>query len=411
MPPGRRRRGDAVIKVAYVYHLDAANPTVQSGRPASILRHMTLLGASVHPVFPMATQFSRLSTVKKALYRLAGRYYRGDREPRYLSAMAAEFTRRTRGMDYDIVFCPGSEVISHLDITRPIAFCADATFANMIDYYWDFSSLSSDYVRKGHLQEANALRRASLAIYPSDWAARSAINFYHTDPNKVAIIPFGANFGAENRRDQVHQWIAGRRFDSLRLLFVGRSWRRKGGDLVVETAQRLVQKGLRVTLDIVSDDVPRSLDRIPWITHHGFLDPGRPGTAEALGSLFRSTHFFFMPSRAEAYGMAFAEANAFGVPTIGTATGGIPSIIKDGVNGYTLPLTAGAADFADLIAGSINQRDRYQSLCRSSFGEFEKRLNWRAFCTRFLDLASRCRDDSAQTPGALRGQTTWNLPA
>lgn len=389
------------MRIAYLYHLDAANPAVQSGRPASILRSLSAQGAAINAVFPMATQMSRLSTVKKVFYRLGGRYYRGDREPKYLSAIAAEFNRRTRGMSYDIAFCPGSEAVSHLDIARPIAFCADATFANMIDYYWDFSSLSSEYVRKGHLQEANALRRAAIAIYPSEWAARSAINFYHADPDKVAIIPFGANFGAENQREQVHRWIADRRFESLRLLFVGRSWQRKGGDLVVETARRLVQKGLRLTLDIVSGDVPHSVHRMPWITHHGLLDPNRPSAAALLGELFRSAHFVFIPSRAEAYGMAFAEASAFGVPAIGTATGGIPSVVHDGVNGFTLPLSADASNFADLIAGTIAQPERYKFLCRNSFEEFERRLNWKTFCARFIDVASQFTDSPAQKARGL----------
>jgi len=385
-----------MLKIAYLYQLDASNPAVQSGRPASILRNLSAQGAAIHEVFPMATQTSRLSMLKKLLYRLAGRYYRGDREPKYLSAIAAEFDRRTRGINYDIAFCPGSEAVSHLEAKRPIVFCADATFANIIDYYWDFSSLSSEYVRKGHLQEANALRRAALAIYPSEWAARSAINFYHAEPDKVAIIPFGANLGSQNSRDQVHQWIAGRRHESLRLLFVGRSWKRKGGDLVVETAKHLVQRGLRVTLDVVSGDAPHSVHRMPWITHHGLLDPNKKSAAAQLGDLFKSAHFVFIPSRAEAYGMAFAEANAFGVPAIGTTTGGIPSVIHEGVNGFTLPLSADAANFADLIAGTIAQPERYQALCRKSFEEFELRLNWRTFCARFLDLASQFTDSPAQ---------------
>jgi glycosyltransferase involved in cell wall biosynthesis len=388
-----------MLKVAYLFQHDAANPAVQSGRPSSILANLAALGASVIPVFPLETRMTRGSTVKKALYRVVGRYYRGDREPRYLSAIAAEFERRTRGAHYDIAFCPGSEAVSSLDIPRPIAFCADATFANMIDYYWDFSSLSSEYVRKGHLQEAGALRRARLAIYPSEWAARSAVDFYRADPGRVAVIPFGANLGSQNRREQVHGWIAGRRFDTLRLLFVGRAWRRKGGDVVVEAAQRLVAKGFHVQLDIVSGEVPHRLRRMAWITHHGLLDPNKPATAGLLGGLFQSAHFVFIPSRAEAYGMAFAEASAFGVPAVGTATGGITSVVHDRVNGFTLPLTAGAQDFADLIAGTVSRREEYLALCRSSFEEFEKRLNWRTFCTRFLDLASQCCEGVAQGAG------------
>jgi glycosyltransferase involved in cell wall biosynthesis len=388
-----------MLKVAYLYQHDAANPAVQSGRPSSILGHLTSLGAMVIPVFPVDARMSRASVLRKVLNRLSGRYYRGDREPRYLSAIASEFVRRTRGKDFDIVFCPGSEAVAHLDIARPIAFCADATFANMLDYYWDFSSLSPEYVRAGHLQEAGALCRASLAIYPSDWAARSALDFYRADPGKVAVIPFGANFGSQNRREQVHRWIAGRRFDTLRLLFVGRAWARKGGDVVVEAAQRLVARGIRVQLDLVSSDVPHRLRRMPWIVHHGVLDPNKPSTAAVLGGLFQSAHFVFIPSRAEAYGMAFAEASAFGVPALGTATGGITSVVHDGVNGFTLPLSAGAPDFADVIAGCISRREEYLALCRSSFEEFERRLNWRAFCARFIDLAGQCCEGVAQRAG------------
>ena len=379
-----------MINIAYVYQQNAANPLVQSGRPASILRELTAMGATVHPVFPMETRMSRGSKFKKAFYRMSGRHYRGDREPGFLSAIASEFKQRTQRMAYDFVFSPGSEAISGLDISRPIAFCADATFANMIDYYCDFSRLSAAYIRNGHRQEKAALRRAARAIYPSEWAANSALEFYQADPAKVAVIPFGANLGAQNRREQVQGWIANRPFDRLRLLFVGRSWARKGGDLVIETAQRLVAKGFAVKLDLVTSEVPHRLSGMPWITQHGLLDPNLPDTTAVLGDLFKAAHFVFVPSRAEAYGMTFAEASAFGVPAIGTATGGISSVVRNGVNGFTLPLYAKAAEFADLIAGTISRPEQYRELCRNSFDEFEQRLNWRTFCARFLDLAHRC---------------------
>lgn len=389
-----------MITVAYLFHKNAADPAVQSGRPASILKHLLAQGVIVHPVFPLETSLSRGSTLKKALYRIVGRKYRGDREPRYLSAVASEFVRRTRAVPYDIAFSPGSEAVSRLDISRPIAFCADATFANMVDYYGEFSGLSAEYVRQGHKQESDSLSRAALAVYPSEWAARSAIDYYHTDPGKVAVIPFGANFGAQNQRDQVHQWISDRDFDTLRLLFVGSSWRRKGGALVVEAARRLVANGSSVKLDIVSKDAPQSLRSVSWITLHGVVDPGMQDTARILGELFKAAHFVFIPSRAEAYGMAFAEANAFGVPAIGTATGGIPSVVRDGVNGFTLPLSAGAQDFADLICGLMSNRGQYQFICRRSFEEFEQRLNWRTFCANFLALANQCCEGLSRRTGA-----------
>jgi glycosyltransferase involved in cell wall biosynthesis len=382
-----------MLRIAYLYNLDASNPSVQSGRPASILRQMRALGAEIIPVFPLEARRSPASTIKKAVYRAFGRYYRGDRDPRYLTAVAAEFGRRTRDQAFDLVFSPGSEAVSRLDTAQPVTFCADATFANMMDYYWDFSSLSEEYVRKGHEQESGALRRAALAVYPSQWAARSAINVYGADPAKVAVIPFGANLGAANRRDQVLRWIAARRFEAIRLLFVGKAWTRKGGNIVVETAKRLMARGFAVNLDIVSLEMPPELALIPWITHHGYLDPNQPGTAAVLADLFKAAHFLFIPSRAEAYGLAYAEASAFGVPSVATDTGGIPSVVTTGINGFTLPLSAGAHEFADRIGALFSNREQYDILCRKSFDEFERRLNWKTFCERFLELAQNTRTE------------------
>jgi len=373
------------MKIAYLYHRDAANVDVQSGRPASILRHLLAAGAEVQQVFPLQAKLARTATTKKILFRLIGKYYRGDRDPAYLAALAQEAQDQMAGKAFDVVFSPGSEVISALKSTAPITFCADATFANMVDYYWDFSRVSAGYRRKGHAQEAAALKRVSLAVYPSEWAARSAIEFYGTDPKRVATIPFGANLGSENQAEQVFEWVNERSPSCLRLLFVGRDWNRKGGEIVIEAAKRLTKQGLRVELDLVGGDVPHGYRDIPWITTHGVLSSNHPEARKTLGALFRRAHFMFLPSRAEAYGMAFAEASAFGVPVIAAATGGVPTIVHEGINGFLLPLGAGAEDYAALISTVFSNHGDYVRLARASFAEFEQRLNWRVFCQRYFE--------------------------
>lgn len=378
-----------MLKIAYLYHRDAANAEVQSGRPASILHQLRSLGVAVENISPLNARHSRTSFSKKLLYRLAGNFYRGDREPRYLAALAGEARGRMEGKSFDAVFSPGSEVVAALEVDIPVSFCADATFANMVNYYWDFSRVSAEYLRKGHAQESAALRRASLAVYPSEWAARSATEFYGIDPKRVAVIPFGANLGAENGREEVERWIGERPRDFLRLVFVGRDWKRKGGDLVIAAAAHLVAQGIRVELDLVGCEVPRQYQAISWIKTHGLLRPSVAGERLQLCALFAGAHFAFIPSRAEAYGMTFAEANAFGVPVISTSTGGITSIVRPGVNGYLLPLNAEGPAYAEVIAAAYHNPGEYTRLARASFQEFESRLNWRIFCTRYLEAAAR----------------------
>ena len=375
------------MKIAYVFHDDAANPSVQSGRPAAIFNEFIRLGHEVEQIFPLARPLTGAQFAKKVGYRIFGKHHRNDRDASYLDSLAAQFEARTAGKSFDLVFSPGSEVVSHLQTDIPIAYCADATFANLVDYYWDFTGLSAEYQRQGNEQERAALNKATLAVFPSEWAARSAIDDYGADPAGVAVIPFGANLGRENQRAEVMAWIDQRPATPIRLLFVGRHWERKGGDLVIATALCLIAHGHPVTLDVVGCDVPVEHRDVPWINAHGLLHQTKPAEMTRLKKLYAQAHFLFVPSRAEAFGLTFSEANAFGLPPIATKTGGIPSVVRHGHNGLLLPLEAQPSDYADAIVTVFDSPERYREMSRNAFHEFEQRLNWTAFTRKFLDLA------------------------
>ena len=375
------------MKIAYVYHDDAADPSVQSGQPEAVLTELIRLGHEVERIFPLNVPFAGTEFAKKVGYRILGQHHRPDRNLVYLDALAAQFAARTKGRSFDLVVSPGSEVISQLQTDIPIAYCADATFANLVDYYWDFTDLSAEYRRQGLDQESAALAKATLAVFPSEWAARAAVEQHGADPARVAVIPFGANLGRDNRRAEVLDWIDRRPGNVIRLLFVGRHWERKGGDTVIATALCLRAHGHPVTVDIVGCDVPAEYHGIPGLRRHGLLHQCNPAQMLELRRLYREAHFLFVPSRAEAYGFTFTEACAFGVPPVASATGGIPSIIRRGHNGILLPLEARPSDYADAIVDIFADPDRYRDTCVRAFTDFEQRLNWSAFTRKFLELA------------------------
>jgi len=376
------------MKIAYVYHDDAADPSVQSGLPEALLTELLHLGHDVERIFPLAVPFPGTEYAKKLGYRILGQYHRPDRNLTYLDALAAQFAERTKDRSFDLVVSPGSEVISQLQTSIPIAYCADATFANLVDYYWDFTGLSAEYRRQGHEQEAAALAKATLAVFPSEWAARAAIEVHGADPAAVAVIPFGANLGRLNQRQEVFDWIDRRPTSPIRLLFVGRHWTRKGGDVVAAAAMCLRAHGYPVMVDIVGCDVPGEFRDLPVIRAHGLLHQCNPHHMTELRRLYSEAHFVFVPSRAEAYGFTFAEANAFGTPPVAAATGGIPAIIRHGYNGILLAPNALPSDYADAIAGVFSDRERYRLMCRRAFLEFEARLNWNIFTKKFIAAAS-----------------------
>ncbi len=109
---------------------------------------------------------------------------------------------------------------------------------------------------------------------------------------------------------------------------------------------------------------------------HGYLSKHTAADLEKLTLLLSQSHFLFVPSRAEAYGIVFCEANAFGLPCLTTYVGGISTIVKDDINGKTFALDASSEMVAAYIINLMQNYSRYEALALSSFNEYQTRLNW-----------------------------------
>ncbi|NQW51339.1 MAG: glycosyltransferase family 4 protein [Rhodospirillales bacterium] len=68
-----------------------------------------------------------------------------------------------------------------------------------------------------------------------------------------------------------------------------------------------------------------------------------------LPALYASADLYLWPAINEAYGMAFLEAQAAGLPVIAGRTGGVPAVVADGVTGLLTPI-GDAASFAAAVA-------------------------------------------------------------
>ena len=101
--------------------------------------------------------------------------------------------------------------------------------------------------------------------------------------------------------------------------------------------------------------------------------------------ILAKTHFLIAPSRVEAFGHIFSEAAAFGVPTIASNVGGIPTSIEDGRNGRLLPLDATGEDYARAVEECHSDQEAYGAMARASRARFERDLNWPAFCRTIVD--------------------------
>ena len=100
----------------------------------------------------------------------------------------------------------------------------------------------------------------------------------------------------------------------------------------------------------------------------------------------RESHFLILPSKADCSPHVLAEANSFGLPCLTTNVGGIPGIIRDGVNGKLFALEASARDYCDFVVNQLADPQRYRRLMLASFQEFQTRLNWRVACEQVSAL-------------------------
>ncbi|HEX9378948.1 MAG TPA: glycosyltransferase family 4 protein [Gaiellaceae bacterium] len=365
------------MRVGYVTTYDSRDVKNWSGLGYFVRRCLERAGCVVEPLGPLAMANSPVIAGRRVLHRYMGRRtYLPERDPLVGRSYAHQVEKLVASANVDLVFSPGTIPIAYIDVPHPLVFWTDATFAAMQDFYPGFVNLAKTSIQAGEKMERMALERADLALYSSEWAAASAVTHYGADPAKIHVVPFGANLEREPEVAEVARLIEARPHDRCNLLFIGIEWLRKGGDVAVEATRLLNEGGLETRLAVVGSVPTLQPDLDRFVDVHGFIDKGTAAGRASLYSLFEQAHFLILPSRAECSAVVLCEANAFGVPCITTKVGGIPTIVRDGVNGMILDVEAPPSDFADAIREGLSSLESYRRLALRSHEEYRSRLNW-----------------------------------
>lgn len=399
------------MRVAYVSHYDARDVRHWSGTGHYIAQSLEHQGAQLDYVGPLSHQRSVVNAGRYVL----NRYVRGQndhpqRDPGFLRHYASQVARHVATHKPDVIVAPGSLPIAYLAADAPIVLWTDCTFANLLDFYPKFSNLSARTIRDGHEAERQAIARCALLIFSSDWAADSAIRDYGADPCRVRVVPFGANLSDPAGSAEVEALIQARADalsqGKLRLLCIGVDWKRKGMDFAVRVVQGLGALGIEAEL-VVAGCTPESGTILPeQVKLLGFLSKNSPDQARQLSAEFRKAHLFILPTRADCTPVVISEAAALGLPSVVTKTGGIGSIVRDGVNGRVFDLEAPAGDWAAYLAKLVRDRDSYLALGRSTYGAYLDYLNWevagRDVMTMIRQLVPRSGEQRELTADSVR---------
>lgn len=296
------------------------------------------------------------------------------RHARWLSkAYGRRLKKMLKGKQFDLLIAPASDtLIAHLDTTIPIIYINDRTIAVALDYHKMLSQLWTFSKNQSIETDKLAIGKSLFVTYPSEWAAQSAIEHYRIKKEKVFVIPFGANIDEIPDRAVALQR---RKTSTCHLLFIGVNWKDKGGEIALQCLKELIQSGIDATLTVVGCTPPAGIqhEKLKVIP---FLNKNKAADFERLKSLWIQSTFLILPTRIDAFGIVFCEAAAYGLPSIGTNTGGVAGALHDGKNGVLMPFAADGKAYALRIASLFKNDTAYQELVMKARDEFEKELNW-----------------------------------
>jgi len=283
------------------------------------------------------------------------------------------FMRRIKREKPDVVIAvSASGEMSGLKTQCPVVYVGDITLKLLINNYPNFTNLTRLSLWESNIIERRTYKNAAALVFSSDWAVNSAKSDYCIPEEKIHLISYGANM---DRIPLIEEVKRKKLETTVRILFLGVDWVRKGGDIVFRSFLDMRKRGLPVELTVIGC-VPPVDYKGPELKIIPFLNKNREEDANVLYNILMETHFLFVPSRSDCTPIAFCEANAFGIPVITSDVGGITSVVHNGINGHTLPLTSPPEAFSDIFKIYINDPEKYMKLVSSTRKFYDDHLNW-----------------------------------
>ncbi len=213
------------------------------------------------------------------------------------------------------IFLPGLIAPCRASGTRLMA-CTDVTGPA---YVRDL--LGQDATGRSWEEERAIFAACSLCVPMSDWIADSLAADFGVPRERILVLPPVIDLPSPP--------VAPRDGGTLRLLFCGNDWKRKGGPRLLEWHQR--HWTALAELHIVSNDaeVPPNL---PGVVHHG-----RVPNERLLKEILPLADVFCLPTWQDMSPFAVTEAQAFGLPTVTSRIGGMANLVLDGQTGFLVP--------------------------------------------------------------------------
>jgi starch synthase len=209
---------------------------------------------------------------------------------------------------------------------------------------WKAEQLGGGYRISSEI-ERTAFEAADAVIAVSHGMRSDILRSYPAiDPARVRVVHNGIDLDRWHPVDEP-EIVRDYGIDPTRpsVIFVGRITRQKGLPYLLAAA-RLLAPEVQLILCAGAPDTPEILAEVQ--AGVSALQAERTGVVwiekllsqPELAALLSASTTFVCPSVYEPLGIVNLEAMACGLPVVGTATGGIPEVVADGVTGRLVPI-------------------------------------------------------------------------
>lgn len=273
---------------------------------------------------------------------------------------------------------------------------------------WKAEQLGGGY-RLSSWVERTAFEDADAVIAVSEGMRRDILRAYPAlDPSKVDVVVNGidlSDWAPSHDGDTVR--ALGVDPDRPSIVFVGRITRQKGLPYLLRAARLLPPEvqlvlcaGAPDTEEIMAevtglvDGLRAERDGVVWIDRHL--------PRHELTALLTAATAFVCPSVYEPLGIVNLEAMACGAPVVGTATGGIPEVVDDGVTGVLVPIEQAddgtgtpldperfVRDLAEALTRVVADPARAAEMGAAGRRRAETHFAWDAIAARTIEVYER----------------------
>jgi starch synthase len=270
---------------------------------------------------------------------------------------------------------------------------------------WKAEQLGGGY-RVSSWIESTAFGGAATVIAVSHGMRRDILRSYpFLDEEKVTVVHNGIDLEQWRPVDD-SELVRGLGIDPDRpsVVFVGRITRQKGLPYLLRAAA-LLPKEVQLILCAGAPDTPEILAEVQagvaalQAERTGVVWIDRMLSQHELSAVLTQATTFVCPSVYEPLGIVNLEAMACGAPVVGTATGGIPEVIDDGVTGRLVPieqLDDGTGtpidpdrfvrDLADALTEVVSDPESARRMGQAGRRRAETEFGWDRIATRTREI-------------------------